>query len=60
MMLAGGLDEKNVCRLLGEVGIGGGMLGVDVSSGVETGGRQDLRKIRRFVYTVKRSDASTL
>jgi len=34
-------------------------LGVDVSSGVETGGRQDLRKIRRFVYTVK-GDASRL
>ena len=59
-MLTGVLDEKNVCRLLGEVCIGGGVLRVDVSNGVETGGRQDLRKIRRFVYTVKGRDASGL
>lgn len=58
VMLAGGLDEKNVGRVLEEVG--GGVVGVDVSSGVESGGRQDLRKIRRFVYTVKGRDASGL
>ncbi|RPA97644.1 hypothetical protein L873DRAFT_1690217 [Choiromyces venosus 120613-1] len=53
VMLAGGLDYRNV----EEVRAGGllekGIIGVDVSSGVETDGRQDLMKIRRFVYRAK-------
>lgn len=52
VILAGGLDYRNV----GEVveGLGAlGVVGVDVSSGVETDGRQDLMKIRRFVYKAK-------
>jgi len=30
-----------------------GLIGVDVSSGVETDGRQDLMKVRKFVYQAK-------
>ncbi|KAI5801522.1 indole-3-glycerol phosphate synthase-domain-containing protein [Peziza echinospora] len=55
VLLAGGLDEKNVREVIERVaGVEGrGIVGVDVSSGVESDGRQDLRKIRRFVYTVR-------
>ena len=61
ILLAGGLDEKNVKGVLEKAASGtGGVVGVDVSSGVESHGRQDLRKIRRFVYTVKGRDASGL
>ena len=53
IMLAGGLNYHNV----EEFRVGGlfekGIIGVDVSSGVETDGRQDLMKIRRFVYKAK-------
>ncbi|CAZ83991.1 unnamed protein product [Tuber melanosporum] len=53
VMLAGGLNHHNV----EEIRIGGllekGIIGVDVSSGIETDGRQDLIKIRRFVYRAK-------
>lgn len=53
IMLAGGLNYHNV----EEFRVGGlfekGIVGVDVSSGVETDGRQDLMKIRRFVYRAK-------
>lgn len=51
VILAGGLDYKNVGEVveLKE----DGLVGVDVSSGVETDGRQDLMKIRKFVYQAK-------
>lgn len=58
ILVAGGLDEKNVLEVI-ENG-GSGVAGVDVSSGVETDGRQDLRKIRRFVYRVKGRDLKGL
>lgn len=51
VFLAGGLDYKNVKEVVGLRGEG--LLGVDVSSGVETDGRQDLMKIRKFVYQAK-------
>ncbi|CCX06456.1 indole-3-glycerol phosphate synthase-domain-containing protein [Pyronema domesticum] len=50
-ILAGGLDYKNVGDVVGLKEQG--LMGVDVSSGVETEGRQDLGKIRRFVYVAK-------
>lgn len=58
IILAGGLDEKNVSEVIEEGGEK--IVGVDVSSGVETDGRQDLRKIRRFVYKVKGRDLKGL
>ncbi|TGZ84302.1 hypothetical protein EX30DRAFT_338835 [Ascodesmis nigricans] len=51
VVLAGGLNYKNVCEVVEFKGEG--VVGVDVSSGVETDGRQDLMKIRRFVYQAK-------
>jgi anthranilate synthase/indole-3-glycerol phosphate synthase/phosphoribosylanthranilate isomerase len=51
VILAGGLDYKNVGDVVGLKA--DGLVGVDVSSGVETDGRQDLMKIRRFVYQAK-------
>ncbi|KAI5841359.1 indole-3-glycerol phosphate synthase-domain-containing protein [Morchella snyderi] len=55
VMLAGGLNYRNVADVVGdEEGlVAMGVCGVDVSSGIETDGRQDLMKIRRFVYTAK-------
>lgn len=54
VILAGGLDYKNVAEVVGLRAEG--LLGVDVSSGVETDGRQDLMKIRKFVYQAKGRD----
>jgi len=57
-ILAGGLSHKNVTdaiRLMSD-----GVVGVDVSSGVETDGRQDLMKIRKFVYAAKGRDIGDL
>jgi anthranilate synthase/indole-3-glycerol phosphate synthase/phosphoribosylanthranilate isomerase len=51
VILAGGLDYKNVGDMVGLKA--DGLVGVDVSSGVETDGRQDLMKIRKFVYQAK-------
>ncbi|GHU58633.1 N-(5'-phosphoribosyl)anthranilate isomerase [Clostridia bacterium] len=51
-ILAGGLNPDNVggiLRSLGEFNV----IGVDVSSGVETNGAKDLEKMRRFVDCVK-------
>jgi anthranilate synthase/indole-3-glycerol phosphate synthase/phosphoribosylanthranilate isomerase len=53
-ILAGGLDYRNVAEVVGLKE--NGLLGVDVSSGVETDGRQDLMKIRKFVYQAKGRD----
>ena len=51
VILAGGLDYKSVGEVVGLKE--SGLVGVDVSSGVETEGRQDLMKIRKFVYQAK-------
>lgn len=52
VILAGGLDPTNLAEVLAEPGLD--VVGVDVSSGVETDGKQDLDKIRSFVYIAKR------
>ena len=49
MLLAGGLDAGNVCQAIQTVN----PLGVDVSSGVETNGVKDLRKIAAFIGNVR-------
>ncbi len=49
MLLAGGLDAGNVCQAIQTVN----PLGVDVSSGVETNGMKDLRKIAAFIGNVR-------
>lgn len=51
VMLAGGLDPMNIAEVLAEPGLD--VVGVDVSSGVETDGKQDLEKIKKFVYIAK-------
>ncbi|KAF3912886.1 hypothetical protein AA313_de0206453 [Arthrobotrys entomopaga] len=54
LLLAGGLSPDNVKGVINKVGgLDGGLGGVDVSSGVETDGKQDLEKIKRFISEVK-------
>ncbi|OAX83905.1 multifunctional tryptophan biosynthesis protein [Emergomyces africanus] len=54
VMLAGGLNHLNVADTLQQLGrYGEGVVGVDVSSGVESNGSQDLEKINAFVKTAK-------
>lgn len=53
-ILAGGLDPDNVRSTLDEVGEHQNrIVGVDVSSGVETAGKQDHEKIKAFIKAVK-------
>jgi anthranilate synthase / indole-3-glycerol phosphate synthase / phosphoribosylanthranilate isomerase len=53
-ILAGGLDPGNVRATLDDLGVQQNkVIAVDVSSGVETAGRQDFDKIRAFISAVK-------
>ncbi|KAF2432709.1 anthranilate synthase [Tothia fuscella] len=54
VLLAGGLDGGNVGGVLRGLGdVREQVFGVDVASGVERGGEQDLEKIREFVRAAK-------
>ncbi len=59
VMIAGGLTPENLAQLIAEVH----PWGVDVSSGVETGGQKDIYKIQNFISIAKvctfPSDAGT-
>ncbi|KAK7533506.1 indole-3-glycerol phosphate synthase-domain-containing protein [Phyllosticta citricarpa] len=54
VLLAGGLEPENVRDVLQGLGsLSERVVGVDVSSGVEVDGKQDLDKIRKFVTAAK-------
>jgi anthranilate synthase / indole-3-glycerol phosphate synthase / phosphoribosylanthranilate isomerase len=56
VILAGGLTPDNVSEVLGQLGeqyLWRNVVGVDVSSGVESDGKQDLERIRKFVKAVR-------
>lgn len=55
-LLAGGLNEENVCEAVRTVRCRGNCLGVDVSGGVETDGYKDRDKIKRIVELVRRME----
>lgn len=55
VLLAGGLDSANVADIVQQLGeLGRKVVGVDVSSGVESNGAQDHEKIKAFVQAAKR------
>jgi phosphoribosylanthranilate isomerase len=53
VIIAGGLTPENVSRVIKEIS----PWGVDVSTGVETRGIKDLRKIKKFIEAVRKTDA---
>ena len=54
IMLAGGLNPDNVIDVVNALGsLKSQVVGVDVSSGIETDGKQDLNKIEKFVAAAK-------
>lgn len=54
VILAGGLNPQNVVDTVKKLGQSGQkVVGLDVSSGVETNGAQDLEKIRAFIKSAK-------
>ena len=54
VILAGGLTPENVIETIRKLGESGcKVIGVDVSSGVESDGSQDVRKIEAFVHAAK-------
>ncbi|EPS25208.1 Multifunctional tryptophan biosynthesis protein [Penicillium oxalicum] len=54
VILAGGLNPENVVEIIKGLGEAGSkVVGIDVSSGVETNGVQDVSKIRAFVEAAK-------
>lgn len=50
LIFAGGLTPGNVRAIIDEIS----PLGVDVASGVETNGTQDLKKIKEFIFSAKK------
>ena len=54
VMIAGGLTPENVGRCVKLVR----PFGVDVRSGIETGGQKDIDKMRAFVRAVRENDAA--
>ena len=54
VVLAGGLNPENVREAVAALGeLSARVIGVDVSSGVEVDGKQDLERIRKFVEAGK-------
>ena len=54
IILAGGLDHKNVGKILASLlEYSSQIVAVDVSSGVEEDGKQNLEKIRKFIEAIK-------
>lgn len=54
VLLAGGLNPENVAEAIISAGdLGKRIIGVDVSSGVETNGQQSIEKIKAFVEAAK-------
>jgi anthranilate synthase/indole-3-glycerol phosphate synthase/phosphoribosylanthranilate isomerase len=57
ILLAGGLDADNVAPMIDALGhVKSNIAGVDVCSGIETDGQQDLAKIQAFVRAAKSID----